>query len=343
MPEITVAITTYNLEKYLESCFEELMSQTFQDFEILVYDDCSTDRTRDILAVQKKKLGGKLQVILGEIPQKRPSKARNAILDSGRITGKYVIFLDGDDGIEPGLLEHLYAAAEKSGADLALCAYDRLEDGTGRVLCREMRGYPGEILLGAQDSPSLAFINTSLWNKLIRTDRIGALRMPNFSVGEDASFLQEIYRRSKKIACVDQILVHYRVRSASVISNTPEDSIYCFARELHQLWQSTEDDWMKDNIALTALIHVGVSMPLRAYGNSQINIPKLLRWVRDYLGRDFHWFRGNRYLKFACLLRRGTKGLGIGCALICYKIHCFYLFLLAYKALTKVFGIDIKF
>ena len=43
MPEITVAITAYNLEKYIKNCINELMNQTFQDFEILIYDDCSSD------------------------------------------------------------------------------------------------------------------------------------------------------------------------------------------------------------------------------------------------------------------------------------------------------------
>ena len=63
MPEITVAITTHNLEAYLTDCLEELLAQTYQDFQILVYDDCSGDGTREILAAYGQRLGDKLRVI----------------------------------------------------------------------------------------------------------------------------------------------------------------------------------------------------------------------------------------------------------------------------------------
>ncbi|MBE6968564.1 MAG: glycosyltransferase family 2 protein [Ruminococcaceae bacterium] len=343
MAAITVAITTHNLEKYIEPCLRELMAQTFQDFDILVYDDCSADRTREILAQFQTQPGDKLQVILGREPQKLPARARNAILRSGKIRGKYIVFLDGDDSIEPDFLEQLYTAAESRHADLALCAYDRFEDESGKVLCQEMRGYPPVFQLGAAAAPSLALINTSLWNKLIRCDRLQELYMPEFSVGEDAAFLQSIYMRCQKIACVDQILIHYRVRAGSVISNTPEESIYSFARELHTLWLGTCDKWMKDNLAFAAFIHIGLSMPIRAYDNPNTNVRAVLGWVRRFFSEDFHWFRGNPYLKLPYLLGLGFKGICIYAALICHKLRCFPLLLGAYKAATTLLHMDIKF
>lgn len=55
MHEITVIITTYNLHKYIDSCFRELFAQTFQNFDILVADDCSKDDTREIIHGWKNK------------------------------------------------------------------------------------------------------------------------------------------------------------------------------------------------------------------------------------------------------------------------------------------------
>lgn len=343
MPEITVAITAYNLENYIHACIHELMNQTFQNFEIVVYDDCSKDKTREILLKCKDELEDKLRLIFGENPQRLPSKARNAILDSGEIHGKYIVFLDGDDSIEPTFLEELYNTAEKFNADIALCAYDRVEDGTGHVLCQEMRGYPQCFQLGEADAPSVAFINTSLWNKLIRTDCIGDLRLPEFSVGEDASFLQAIYMGCDKIASVDKVLLHYRVRSNSVISNTPEETIYSFAQELYRLWCKTDDAWMRENIALAAFIHIGLSMPLRAYDNPNIETKHVLWWVRRYFANQYHWFRGNRYFSLVYLVKQGVKGIGCWGALLCHKLGCFSLFLWVYKTVTQTLKIDIKF
>lgn len=343
MPEITVALTTYNLENYIRSCFEELKKQTFQDFEILVYDDCSCDGTREILSCIKGEIGNRLHIIYGDTPQKLPAKSRNKILDSGCISGKYIVFLDGDDSIEPDFLEALYLHLKDTGADLAFCAYDRFEDETGHVLCQEMRGYPSHFVLGTEETPSLAFINTSLWNKLICVDRIADLRMPEFSVGEDASFLQALYARCSKIACVDQILIHYRVRAASVISNTPEESIYRFANELAKLSNSCNSKWLRDNIAFAAFIHIGLSMMLRAYDNPDIDTGSVLRWIQAYFKEYYSFFAHNPYLKLKYLLKHKIKGLGIWGALLCYRLHIFPFFLWLFKTATTVLHTDIKF
>ena len=343
MPAITVAITTYNLEKYFQVCVEELKNQTFQDFEILVYDDCSCDGTREMLLHLKEQLDDKLLLMFGETPQKLPAKSRNMILGSGMIHGKYVVFLDGDDSIEPDFLEKLFMAAESHDADMALCAYDRFEDTTGHVLCQEMRGYPALLELGKNDCPSVAFINTSLWNKLIRTDRIQGIYMPEFPVGEDASFLLSVYARCRKIACVDQILIHYRVRAGSVISNMPENNIYSFAQELHTLWLNASDLWMKNNIAVAVFVHVGLSMPLRANDNPNTNVHMVLRWIRAFFSEEFNWFHKNPYMKLSYLLGLGFKGLCIYACLICHKVHCFAILLKAYKIATSLLHIDIKF
>ena len=66
MPEITVAITTHNLEWYIVPCLEELLGQTYQDFEILIYDDFSTDGTRAFLEEYRGRYPDRLHVILGE-------------------------------------------------------------------------------------------------------------------------------------------------------------------------------------------------------------------------------------------------------------------------------------
>lgn len=341
MSAVTVAITTYNLKQYLKQCFDDLAAQTFRDFDILVYDDCSTDGTREQLAQFQEQLGNKLRLQLGETPLRMPAKARNALLNS-EINGKYVVFLDGDDRIKPSFLEHLYTAAEAGQADVAVCAYDRFEDESGHVLCQEMRGWPEEIVLGEQIDRSPAFINTALWNKLIRTDLIDDLRMPECTVGEDASFLLALYLRSKKIVCIDEILIHYRVRAASVISNTPEETIYSFAGALQNLWNCASG-CMRNHIALAAFIHIGLSMSMRAYDNPRIDRKKVMSWIRSWFAETFNWFRGNSCFRLSYLLRHGVKGLGLWGSLWFYRCNCFSLFLWAVNTAKKVFHVDFKF
>lgn len=343
MPAVTVAITTHNLEKYLESCFTELEAQTFQDFSILLYDDCSKDGTREILEQLQCRWGDRLSVLLGDVPQKTPAKSRNRILNSGKVTGKYVVFLDGDDSIEPDFLMRLYTAAEKAGADVTMCAYDRVEAESGHVLCREMHGFPEVCDLDEENAVNLAFLNTALWNKLIRRDRMGDLRIPDCAVGEDAAFLMQLYSSCRRLAFVDRTLIHYRVRADSVISNTPEEAIYSFARELHRAWSREENARIREMLAFAIFIHIGISMPIRGYHNPNVDIGRLLLWIEDYLGEAFNYLRGNRYMQASYLARQGVKGLGILVAYWCHRLHCFRLFLAAYETMTRVLHMEVKF
>jgi len=341
MPEITVAITTHNLERYIDSCIEELLGQTFRSFEILVYDDCSTDRTRELLEEFQRQFPECIEIICGETPLKSPAKARNAILDSGLVRGKYIVFLDGDDHIEADFLEQLYTAAQDSQAEIALCAYDRFEEETGHVLCQEMRGFP-ELIQFPPDGDVLPFINGSLWNKLILVKCIGSSRLPDFRVGEDLSFLLALYNKCQRIACVDKLLIHYRVRTASVISNTQEETVYQFARELVRLKEGSAEAWFQDTIDIVTFIHIGISMPLRVYGSSG-GISHLLRWIYAYFRDEFHWFHGQRLLHLPALLQHGVKGVGLWGAKLCWRLHCFRLFLWLYQAAVKTLHIEIKF
>lgn len=342
MPEITVAVTTHNLERYICTCIEEILGQSFRSFEIVVYDDCSTDRTRELLEEFRARSPERIRLILGKTPLKSPAKARNAILDSGSVSGKYIVFLDGDDDIEVDFLERLYTAAQEHQAEITLCAYDRFEEETGHVLCQEMRGFP-ELIQLPPEGDILAFINGSLWNKLILVERIGSVRLPDIKVGEDLSFQLALYNGCGRIACVDKPLIHYRVRAASVISNTPEETVYQFAQELVRLKKEAAGSWLRDTIEMAAFIHIGISMPLRMYGNPDADMSRLLRWISAYFRDEFRWFRGQRLLRLPALLRHGVKGIGLWGARLCYRLHCFQAFLWLYQAVVKALHIEIKF
>ena len=147
MPEITVVITTYNLEAYIGTCLEELFSGTYQDFDVVLVDDGSNDQTVDIVETYAQRYPGRIHPIFLQKNLGSPAETRNWALNSGFIDGKYVVFLDGDDSLEPEYLERLHMLALQSGADTVICAYDRVEEKSSRVLCTEMQGFPQMISL----------------------------------------------------------------------------------------------------------------------------------------------------------------------------------------------------
>ena len=340
MSEITVVITSYKLEQYIARCLDELFAQTMQDFNILIVDDASPDRTAEIIKQYQAKYPHRLHTILLEDNLGSPAKTRNVALDSGMIDGKYTVFLDGDDGIEPDFLLGLYEKAEETGADIALCAYDRIDQQDGKILCQEMTSIPSLLYFPA-DCGILPFVNTSLWNKLILTSLLVDIRFPDFCVGEDLVFLYRIYERCSKISTTGKILIHYYVRSGSVISSTAEDTIHAFADELSKLLRNASGT-MSEALALTTFIHIGISMPLRAIQNGSIDMRELLRWTKAYLTDNVILY-GRRSLSFTSLIRRGTKGAAIWLCVLLYRINCMLVFCRSYSFFTKLFHFDIKF
>lgn len=342
MPSITAVITTYNLEKHIENCFHDLLGQTFTDFDVAVVDDCSTDGTPAVIKAYGKRYPERIRALFLERNTGSPARARNAALDSGLIDGGYVVFLDGDDRLEPDFLETLWNSAQRSRAQIAVCAYDRVEETSGHVLCEEMKGFPPVIEIPPGDDV-LAFVNGALWNKLIQTSVIGSLRIPDFKVGEDLCFGQALFRRCSRLSMTDRILIHYQVHASSVISNTQEETIHRFAAEFAALKDAAPDAAIRNTVALTAFIHIGISMAIRACDNKSIALGRHLAWTRRYFRENFGMLSGFSFLTLRSLKRHGLKGVAIWVCKVLYQIGCFRVFLVLYRAAVKLLHADFKF
>ena len=137
---ISVIVPVYNLQDDLERCVVSIMAQTYSDLEIILIDDGSTDRSRDVIQ--------KLADMDGRIV---PVYKENGGVTSARLaglrkaTGEYIGFVDGDDEIEPDMYEFLLKNALDYNADISHCGYQMaFDDGrvnyfynTGRVVLQD--------------------------------------------------------------------------------------------------------------------------------------------------------------------------------------------------------------
>ena len=151
MPEISVVVPAYQAEKYLEICVDSILAQTFKDFEVILVDDGSTDRTAELchrLEVRDKRVR-----FLRHTRNKSQSVARNTGIMAAR--GKYVAFVDDDDLILGNMLECLYDAAERWDADVVdTNSYikseednENIEKETALISCTELEPLSEETIL----------------------------------------------------------------------------------------------------------------------------------------------------------------------------------------------------
>lgn len=125
MESISVLVAVYNAEAYLEQCLDSLLGQTLQDIQILCIDDCSTDRSWDILQSYARKDS---RVELFQMPENSgQAKARNEGLRHAR--GRFVAFLDSDDWMAHDALEQCVEVFEShDDADCVLLNMLRVDE-----------------------------------------------------------------------------------------------------------------------------------------------------------------------------------------------------------------------
>ncbi len=111
-PAVSIVVPMYNVEKYIETCLNSILAQTFQDFEVIIVDDCSTDRSAEIVQTYKDPRIN----LFRRIENHGENATRNFGMDLSR--GKYVYFMDDDDAILENTLEIFFNAAEEYQSEI---------------------------------------------------------------------------------------------------------------------------------------------------------------------------------------------------------------------------------
>ena len=128
MAKISVIVPIYNAEEYLGKCIESILLQSFVDFELILLDDGSTDKSADI-AEKYAKVDDRIRVI--RHPNNGVSFTRNQGINLSK--GKYISFVDADDWIHQEMLNNMYITAEKHQAQVVQCGYYKVSAKTNKM------------------------------------------------------------------------------------------------------------------------------------------------------------------------------------------------------------------
>ena len=123
MTRISVIVPVYNADLYIKDCIESILRQSFRDFELILVDDGSLDRSGEICDAYEKK-DSRIRVI--HQTNQGQAAARNHAIKIAK--GEWVCFVDSDDLIHPNMLKSLLHAAIETGSNISAC--DRLEAAT---------------------------------------------------------------------------------------------------------------------------------------------------------------------------------------------------------------------
>ena len=228
MPLLSLIVTTYNIEEFLEECLDSVLAQTLSDMEIIVVDDGSSDSTPEIIKRYAEKDARVRPVLLPENTIGGVASAANAGLDVA--TGEYIGFADGDDYLEPEMFEKLVSAAQANETDLAMCQYmesvgeEKMLQEPAESQRWERFPEPCRFELDSEDNTVaiLRFIAVP-WRKIYTRKLIeeNNIRFPVVDYfWEDNPFHWFTVCSAKSIAIVPEVLCYHRVARAGQTMST---------------------------------------------------------------------------------------------------------------------------
>lgn len=207
MCKLSIIVPIYNVEQYLPRCIESILSQSFQDFELILVEDGSPDRSGEMID-NYAKLDDRIIAI--HQTNKGVSAARNAGLKIAG--GEYIGFVDPDDWVENSMYSKMVDLLDDNDGDLVFCNWDIFQDTNGSQECHLMPDFPvsmtgEEFFCHIFDIPRT--VGGAVWNKIIRKDIIRCYFNEEYSIGEDWLFLAQICISKIKIIFCPDVLYHF--------------------------------------------------------------------------------------------------------------------------------------
>lgn len=217
--KVSIIVPAYNIEKYIKRCIDSILLQTYDNWELILVDDGSTDLTGEICDSFSKQ---DERIIVIHKNNKGVSAARN---DGKRIaTGAYYYFIDGDDWLEKESIKTLVYLIEKYRADLAAIDVYNVDVGLDGELCAKKANkwtIKGEqVLTGERMFHTIFLWSATLWNKLIKREILDNYDFnEDMTFGEDTEYLSRIFENVKSVVITDFAGYYYvRNRDGNVVS-----------------------------------------------------------------------------------------------------------------------------
>ena len=260
MPLISVIIPMYNAEKYIESCLDSILAQTFKDFEVIVVDDRSTDKSVSVVEGISDKFGGRLHLLKREKNSGGAAVPRNVGMRFSH--GKYIAFCDNDDMFTSSALADLYKIAEETKADVLhaerfLSTNDDSPKLDQKSVLAVKSWEAGPFVSKPEFVPydigeriklfSQMRLLWNVWNKFFRRDFITkhCLEFPNVLIIDDMMFCFYCFCLAEKYVRIPTIFNLYRLRKDSHSHNFPSTEDY-FHQSINTIKEGTKilDDFM---------------------------------------------------------------------------------------------------
>jgi len=269
---VSIIIPAYNVEKYINTCIDSILAQTYADFEVVVVDDGSTDATGKILD-DYARLDSRVTVIHKE--NAGVSAARNTGIKEA--VGEFILFFDGDDFVEPYAIEELVYTINEKDVDTVIYGYHSYRDGKVTETCIPVFNeglYENEAIIPmllsrfvgisadginrwiSGDKNGLYVENPALWRCMVRADLIQHNNLTfdtRLKIGEDTVFISDLLSCAKRCYVTHKCFYYLVYRESSAIANYEKNAAAKLDGKLRLLTSRSE---LTDRIILRSGVDI---------------------------------------------------------------------------------------
>ncbi len=291
---ISIIIPVYKVEKYINKCVDSVLSQSYENLEVILVDDGSPDSCGQICddyAAKDKR------VVVIHKANGGLSSARNAALDVAK--GDYILCVDSDDYIHRDMVSKMLTAAKDYEADIVICSHfmesptkltitDRISD---EVIVMDRMEALDRLVEDAE-------IKSYAWGKLCRREFFDGVRYPKDRNYEDIATTYYLFDRAEKIIKIPEYLYYYIVRDDSISYNNSSVSWHkgCHAsclgqEERAEYFRQKGYDELYEK-AMAKLLPYLYSDIKSAY---EADAPLDAEATKEYLSKNREEFVSNRY------------------------------------------------
>ena len=254
--KLSVVIPVYNIEDYIGKCLDSVLAQTYQNYEVIIVDDGSTDGTAGVCDEYAQK-DERIRVI----HKKNEGVSATRNLGLKLVTGDYITFIDSDDFVDKLYLEVLYKSLTENDADIASGNFASFNEERQTFLFFTTeetyfeKVYSPQEWLDQENNPRHNLFLTVIFTpfKLYKRELWEDIEYPVGRVREDDAIIHKLYLRCQRISFVNSAIYFYSQHEDSLSKTVMQKDI------------ATMISNAEERIALMAAMNYDISEHVKSY------------------------------------------------------------------------------
>lgn len=239
---ISIVVPVYNVEGYVRRCFESVINQTWKDFEVIVIDDGSMDKSGEICDEYAQK-----DTRFKVFHQSNQGIGKTRLGGIKKAAGEYVVWADADDWLEPSLLERLVKCIREKKSDIVVYGAANVNNKviTSKILWKDLTidGWRRETIISGQ---------SVVWNFMSKRSLYEDVNLPEavHLSGEDGYLTITLFFKAKSVSYINEVLYFHFVGNPNSVTHTMNAKKYyahCYLwnyrREMAQMYDPLKIDY----------------------------------------------------------------------------------------------------